>query len=405
MPRARRVRREAQELAIIERLGRILFLLSKNRDGLTIAELARQCEASEEVIRHDLAMMEEWMVPLFCPDGEDDDVVASPDAAVSSPVRSSNLRWAVTPGGEAPLVPPLRFTPEEAQAFLEACEGTRDSVLEAAIERVRSAFFPVSVEVDRRSGERPRGRRAPERHRLLKGLRSFYATPEIERFTRAFEDAARACRHVRVVYRPGRSSPRRAADAASCSETELPGPVQPVAIVIEPLCVVFENYRANWYLVGRYVAGRSEPLGTCVDGQVVTLASERVTALEALQATFRRPAFKMAEHFLPAWGISADAEPVPVKVRFYDEVNVIEKVENRMASRPEARLENETESTYLYTDIVSGLDEFRRWLRSFGSSAEALEPPELRSAMRQTAEILLSIYDGRGRPWDLAEDS
>lgn len=411
-----RVRTEAPELRAIERLGRVLFLLSKHRDGLTIAELARQCETSEEVICHDLAKLEEWLVPLYRPDGEDDDAVASGGAAPSPHMWSPDARWAVTPGGEVPLVPPLRFTPEEARAFLEACEGTRDSVVKAALERVRHAFFPVGFEAGEEGGQAPGERMDPGWYRLVKGLRSFYPTPEIERFTRAFEDAAKACRHVKVVYRPRHTSTRRAAGNVSGTGTEAGTPTPapppalasarpPVTVVVEPLCVVFENYKGNWYLVGRYLAGRSEPLGTCVDGQVVTLASERVSALETLRTTFRRPAFKMTEHFLPAWGVRADDEPVPVKVRFYDEFNVIEKVENRMASRPEARLERETESTYLYTDVIAGLDEFRRWLRSFGSSAEALEPLELRSAMRQTAEALLSLYDGRGRPWDPVEDS
>lgn len=404
-----RVRTQAPELRTIERLGRVLFLLSKHRDGLTIAELARHCEVSEDVICHDLAMLEEWLVPLYRPDGEDDDAVALGGAAPSPHMWSPDARWAVTPGGEVPLVPPLRFTPEEARAFLEACEGTRDSVVKVALERVRHAFFPVGFEAGEKRGEAPGERMDPGRYRLVKGLRSFYPTPEIEKLTRAFEDAAKACRHVRVAYCPRHTSAGRAAANMSCSGAEggipTPAPVPALAsarrsviVVVEPLCVVFENYRGNWYLVGRYLAGRSEPLGACVDGQVVTLASERVSELETLQTTFRRPAFKMAEHFLPAWGVSADDEPVSVKVRFYDEFNVIEKVENRMASRPEARLERETESTYLYTDIVAGLDEFRRWLRSFGSSAEALEPPELRRAMQQTAEALLSLYDGRGRP-------
>jgi predicted DNA-binding transcriptional regulator YafY len=404
------VRTEAPELRAIERLGRVLFLLSKHGDGLTIAELARQCEVSEEVICRDLAKLEEWLVPLYRPDGEDDDAIASASARPLQHMWSPAARWALTPGGEVPLVPPLRFTPEEARAFLEACEGTRDPVVKAALERVRHAFFPIGSEAGEDGGQAPGERTDVGRYRLVKGLRSFYPTPEIERFTRAFEDAAKTCRHVRVVYHPRRTSIGRAVANVTGTGTEAGtrtfAPARPsVTVVVEPLCVVFENYKGNWYLVGRYLAERSESLGACVDRQVVTLASERVSALETLQTTFKRLTFRMTEYFSPAWGVRADDEPVSVKVRFYDEFNVIEKVENRMASRPEARLEKETESTYLYTDVIAGLDEFRRWLRSFGSSAEVLEPLELRNAMRQTAEAMLSLYDGRGRPWDHVEDS
>ncbi|NPV81539.1 MAG: WYL domain-containing protein [Firmicutes bacterium] len=380
----------------MERLGRILSLLETHPEGLTVEELSKLCVVSTEVIASDLKKLEDWGVPLY--DLDEKGLSGLPKAQ-----RHGYIRWALVQDGETRLWPPLRFTDREARAFLDIAAGVQDPVLASAMKKAYQALHPPGMS----GGAGFAGPTGPDhdpgssatvstsswmgeenRYRVIKGLRTFYESHAIETYVHMFEDAARLARHVQVLYRP------KNVGSASVSRCTV------FSVVVEPLCVVLENERGVWYLVGRYIERRSQPLPGVVDGQIIILSTDRTDRVEILSTSFRRPNFNMEDYFAPAWGIGVDEEPVAVCVRFYDDFNVIEKVANRAASRREARLERESNTTYIYADVVAGLDEFRRWLRSFGSSAEVLDPPELRLVMRKTAEALLSLYEGRGRPWD-----
>lgn len=85
------------------------------------------------------------------------------------------------------------------------------------------------------------------------------------------------------------------------------------------------------------------------------------------------------------WGNSFENKPIgPVKIRFYNEGNVWEKVKREFANRDSSMLH--VEGGYLYfeaPEIYGGNDgvNFLRWLRSFGSSAIIIQPKELRQRM------------------------
>lgn len=77
------------------------------------------------------------------------------------------------------------------------------------------------------------------------------------------------------------------------------------------------------------------------------------------------------------WGNCFSDEPEQVKVRFYNEANVWNKVKKELANRVNGKL-YEKDGYLYYEDIVYGISKFRSWLYGYGSSAIVLEPESLR---------------------------
>lgn len=77
------------------------------------------------------------------------------------------------------------------------------------------------------------------------------------------------------------------------------------------------------------------------------------------------------------WGNCFSEEPQHVKVKFYNEANVWNKVKKDLACRTKGQL-YEKDGFLYYEDTVYGISKFRPWIYSFGSSAIVLEPKSLR---------------------------
>ncbi len=78
---------------------------------------------------------------------------------------------------------------------------------------------------------------------------------------------------------------------------------------------------------------------------------------------------------------STDEKGTFVKVRFYNEANVWNKVKKELACRTNKRIYTvkENKNVFLYyEDIVFGMNKFRSWINGYGKSAIVLEPKELR---------------------------
>lgn len=87
-------------------------------------------------------------------------------------------------------------------------------------------------------------------------------------------------------------------------------------------------------------------------------------------------------------------EPKKVKIRFANVSYVREKVERlQMLRKPTASLTvSEDRKELIYADTIRGLEDFARYLRSFGCFACVEEPKELRERMLTTAERILAVY-------------
>lgn len=77
------------------------------------------------------------------------------------------------------------------------------------------------------------------------------------------------------------------------------------------------------------------------------------------------------------WGYCFTDPPEHVKVRFYNEANVWEKVRQELAYRTNGKLYEEDGFLY-YEDTVYGIRNFQSWIYRYGSSAIVLEPLSLR---------------------------
>lgn len=80
------------------------------------------------------------------------------------------------------------------------------------------------------------------------------------------------------------------------------------------------------------------------------------------------------------WGMDFLEKPTKVKVRFYNEYNVWTKVKKDLEYRTGKKL-YEKDGYLYYEDEVCGINSFKKWIYSFGSSAIVVEPQSLRESI------------------------
>ena len=90
------------------------------------------------------------------------------------------------------------------------------------------------------------------------------------------------------------------------------------------------------------------------------------------------------------WGNCFSEQPEHVKVKFYNEANVWEKVKRDLACRTKGHLYGKDGYLY-YEDTVYGISKFRPWIYGFGSSAIVQEPKSLRE------HIIKSLKERKNR--------
>lgn len=96
------------------------------------------------------------------------------------------------------------------------------------------------------------------------------------------------------------------------------------------------------------------------------------------------------------WGneYQKHGEPIHIKLQIKaNTTNIIEKIKNDTALRTETgKLYKDTEH-YYYEDDILGMPDFRRWLRSYGSSITVLEPQTLIKEITENASKALLHYN------------
>ena len=90
------------------------------------------------------------------------------------------------------------------------------------------------------------------------------------------------------------------------------------------------------------------------------------------------------------WGNCFSEKPEHIKVKFYNEANVWEKVKRDLACRTKGKL-YEKDGYLYYEDTVYGISKFRPWISGFGSSAIVQEPKSLRE------HIIKSLKERKNR--------
>lgn len=214
-------------------------------------------------------------------------------------------------------------------------------------------------------------------------------------YLRAVETAIRERRKLRMVYRGGHMGQERG-EAAPPDTGSTAG-----SVMVSPLGVIYYWVLDAWYLVSESGPGDavSVPIGSGEfrerDGRGRTLRLWRLDRIRSLSLTevpyTYPPGFDLHEAFADRWGLQG-GEMTHVRVRFYNDFNVVERMKRETAHRRNRKLEELPDGSYIFEDDVVGLDDFRMWLRGFGASAEVLEPLSLRRSMYESALKLLERY-------------
>lgn len=96
---------------------------------------------------------------------------------------------------------------------------------------------------------------------------------------------------------------------------------------------------------------------------------------------------------------SYSAEKYHVKVLYQQNFNIAKRFQSLHDARKNSsirRIENppaDCQYQYVYEDDIRGLWDFARFLRSFGYSVMALEPPQLVDQMLHTYNTILENYE------------
>lgn len=152
-----------------------------------------------------------------------------------------------------------------------------------------------------------------------------------------------------------------------------------------PLGMILDGNTGLWYLLVSF-----NKLRPCRDLQFFRL--DCIIEVKK-EGSFDYPKdFDLQQFMKLYWGVQP-GNPITVAVRFINEANVVAKAKKALTYRcPPGRLTEKEDGSLLYEGEVVGMDVFRAWLRSFGSSVEVLKPLELREAMINTARKLYEMY-------------
>ena len=255
------------------------------------------------------------------------------------------------------FMPRFSLTFSELISVVRALESAPEAVADPrTIASIRSKLFAAMAPcVDQAHAMR--------RRRYTKG-RARRSDPAMLARVEALEVASLESRVVQLKYtekRKGRWSARE----------------------VEPLGLVYYWFHDMWYLVAT----------CCTAHEIRHFRVDRIAGIAVTNKRFQYPSeFDLSDYVSGMWGVYA-GEPTRVRVRFFDEMNVLARLRAEIADRPSACLTQVDTGVWELVDTVGGLSEFRVWLRSFGSSALVIEPECLRMQLIESAMRMRDMYN------------
>jgi predicted DNA-binding transcriptional regulator YafY len=315
----------------LARFYRVVRYLGAHPEGATVDAVAGFVGMSRRTVYRDLQALE----------GE-----------IGIPLWSEGGRWGIVAGA---FLPPLRLTLDEAVAFFFAARLTAqfadryDPDMGAAFQKLAEILPPVVA-----------------RH-LERTIDVLASRPPDERLTRHLRLLARAWAERRVVeltynvatHSPGRP-PRRAR--------------------VHPYLLEASATTRALYLMG-FDESR---------GAIRTFKLQRIMDLSVAPGSFEPPDPRVVQEGLDrAWGVIADQEEVEVVLRFDP---AIASLVTETTWHPTERVAREADGSVLRRARVPGTIEIRRWILSWGSQVEVLEPPELRDEIAATYRAAAARY-------------
>jgi predicted DNA-binding transcriptional regulator YafY len=148
--------------------------------------------------------------------------------------------------------------------------------------------------------------------------------------------------------------------------------------VIEPYHMI--NISGDWYIIAY-----------ChVRGEVRTFALSRVNTVRPLKRPFEiRGDFKIEDYLSDSFVLERGKDIYNVRIRFSPQVAKL--IKERVWHKSQ-RIDVLYDGSVVLQMELSGLNEVKRWVLSFGENAEVLEPSELISAVKSSCSKLNQIY-------------
>lgn len=146
---------------------------------------------------------------------------------------------------------------------------------------------------------------------------------------------------------------------------------------ITPKGIIYSGFKDAWYLVEPKPKNRFFRLDRIVHFEIIDK--------DAQECGFDKIFYKAS------LGMSSETV-IEVEVKFDKENFILRKLEDYKKVRETAVIIEE-ENSFLLKDKVCGINEFLKWVKSFGDSAECIKPDKLRTKLRNELELLRKRYE------------
>lgn len=190
---------------------------------------------------------------------------------------------------------------------------------------------------------------------------------------------------IRIQYHPRTSNTRYHAENTN---PKFQKPVKAIEQVIIPLSIIYDHQYGRWYLIAI-----SETNSTVSKYRLENIQSVFDTGEIIDKHTFCSHSKKL-NAFHNSWVMDIEPTTRVIIKFFFDKTNSnFNFLKDRVSLQGQwGRITEETPDCFTFEISVNGTREIKPWIRSFGSSAEVIEPLSLRKEMIQEWQEIGGIY-------------
>lgn len=127
-------------------------------------------------------------------------------------------------------------------------------------------------------------------------------------------------------------------------------------------------------------------------GSILALRLDRIRKYEISEEKIEIEDESALEQLPNIWGMEIGPK-VHVKIKILNEANVQRKVKRDLASRTNGKWTQKDDVLYFEDDVI-GINSFRSWINSYGSSVLVIEPKSLREEIIESAKKRAMFYEG-----------
>lgn len=152
---------------------------------------------------------------------------------------------------------------------------------------------------------------------------------------------------------------------------------------IVPEKLVYDSFENTYYLL------------TYENQTIYSYRLDRIIDIDldtSLPSNYIQPDSSVFNIIPNVWGMAFQEKPEKVKIRFYNEANVFNKVKIDLACRTNGKIYEKNNYLY-YEDTVYGISSFKNWLLRYGSSAIVIRPESLKAQIIDSYKKRIELYN------------